>query len=395
MAAVGGWRRQATVGALLIMLLAGAIGVLFFLMAMAPCRVELAPGALARYQLRTEIAPLEAGAAPTRVEEQELTLLCLRDDQQVALVSPGERGTRDELTLLKLDRDGSVRRFDGAMRLLETGKAIGFFDFNLLPLPRGLDQSWRVELVYAVPPPGKRRVVGQVRRIANGVDPIFELRLPTIEWVERGGRERYCQIKDLVCRYRYDSHDQIVDQARLRFIAGVEDDDAPEGARYRRVSISLEGELARSGRGDAVALHDLAVAAVGTQTLLEDGRRRGLGPLIQRLRNSADQAPPELAQVIERLLREAELQAPPPGAERSWAVQILSVRGARRAAAENVARELVADGWPAFVALHGQRAVLRVGPYAEQDSAIMQRLRERFPRERPIWLPHDLRPAAR
>jgi len=289
------------------------------------------------------------------------------------------------LTLLQMASDGRVRRYDPALRLLDEGKPLGFFDFNLLPLPEGLDQDWRVELIYAVPPPGKRQVQARVRRVTNGYNPVFELRLPTIEWVERKPRERYCQIKDLVCRYRFNGRLGIVDQADLAFIAGVEVVGGA-GARYRRVHLGLLGQIEREQIADASALRDLALATIDTQTRLESGQRDQLRPLAQRLRAAAAEGPERLRSLALELAQVADGSVLPQPASGTWSVQVASVAAARREHAERLAAELNADGWPAYVQPRGSVITILIGPYPERDNAIMARLRERFPRERPLWV---------
>lgn len=381
------WKKQVTLGTLVGVLLLGALGCLFFIMALAPCRVDFEPGTLVTYRLQTAVYPMGEGEA-LHSEQQVLNLVCIDHGNELAMVSAGERGTRDELTLLQMSSDGRMRRYDPALQLLDEGKSLGFFDFNLLPLPEGLDQDWHVELTYAVPPPGKRRVQARVRRVTNGFNPVFELRLPTIEWVERQPRERYCQIKDLVCRYRFDGRQGIVDQADLAFIAGVEDEGAA-GARFRRVHISLVGHIDRGEVENAVALKDLALATVDTQTRLESGRRDQLRPLAARLRAAAQHEGPErLRQLALDLARVAEGAQPRAGAGGGgqWAVQVASVATSRRAAAAALVAELNADGWPAWLDERGHALAVLIGPYRERDEAILAPLRQRFPRERPLWV---------
>ncbi|MDA3959818.1 MAG: SPOR domain-containing protein [Planctomycetota bacterium] len=378
------WKRQAALGALVTVLLVGAIGCLFFLVAMSPCRVDLEPGAMVTYRLSTAVYPMDGAEAISRREDL-VHLVCIDNGNELALVSGGAAGERDELTLLQMSSDGRVRRYDPALRLLDEGKPLGFFDFNLLPLPEGLDQDWHVELIYAVPPPGQRRVQARVRRVTNGLNPIFELRLPTIEWIdERTQSGRWCQIKDLVCRYRFNGRQGIVDQADLAFVAGVEVR-GEEGARYRRVHLSLLGQIDRDASADPVALKDLALATVDTQTRLEDGSRQGLRPLAARLRKAAEQGPERLRALAIELARAADGQAPVVQGG-SWAVQVASVAVGRRTQAQALVDELNADGWPAWLADKGTQLGILIGPYRERDESVLRRLRERFPRERPLWV---------
>lgn len=375
------WKRQAAVGTFVLVVAIGALGCLFFLMAIAPCRVALSPGSVVSYRLTSEAVPLDAPGAEPTARLRELHLVCYDRGNQVALISSDAGGRRDELTLMRIDEDGRARRLDPARRLLEEGKAIGFFDFNLLPLPEGLDQSWRVDLVYAVPPPGKRRVQARVRRLTNSSRPEFELTLPTIEWIEHRPEERWCQIKNLVCRYRYDSRQGIVDRARIEFVAGVE---TRAGARFHRVRLTLDGRREPTVH-DPIAVRDLALATAGVQVALEDGRRARLGPLVERLRGASAAGPERLQRLARELARAVDrVPAPPPG-ERGWAVQVATVGSGRRAHAERLAESLNADGWPAFVVDRGTLLSVCVGPYADRDPRVVAALRERFPHDRPFW----------
>ncbi|MHC5067224.1 MAG: SPOR domain-containing protein [Planctomycetota bacterium] len=375
------WRRQ-----MAALTVAGAIGacvlgVLFFVLAFSPCRLSLEPGATVSYTLATSVFDATSGAQ-VGARESRVEMVCVGSDNEVALVTPGGDGRREELTMLQFDRSGRVRRFDPGLRLLDEGKALGFFDFNLLPLPVGLDQDWRVELTYAVPPPGRRQVSARVRRVSNGFNPEFELTLPVIEWVEQQPQPHWLQIRDLTCRYRYDGRLGLVDHAELRFSLGVEQ---AGGARFHRVHIDLDAELrAPVGEVRLAALSDLAFTAYGAQTLLEDGRRSELSPLVTRLRQASVDAPADLRALALRLAAAAD-GAVAATADGAWVVQLATVAPARRTQAEALVADLVADGWPAYVDEAAGHLRVRVGPYAERHAEVLEQLAGWVPHDRPLW----------
>src|SRR5262249_38734793 len=151
--------------------------------------------------------------------------------------------------------DGSARRFEPASVVHDEGKALGFFDFNLLPLPPGSEQSWNVSLVYAALPPEHRQVQGKVRRVANGSRPSFKLSLPTVEWVNED--RRWQQIKELTCNYRFDTAKGVVESATVECQAGIE---RPDGYHRYHVRTDLVLVGVTAGKDEAVALRDLALA---------------------------------------------------------------------------------------------------------------------------------------
>jgi len=67
-------------------------------------------------------------------------------------------------------------------------------------------------------------------------------------------------------------------------------------------------------------------------------------------------------------------------------VQVGSAPLNHRSAAERLVSGLVAAGYPANVAVVGNRALVCVGPYPAQDAAVLAELRRRFPKEKPFWV---------
>jgi hypothetical protein len=382
-------------------LLAAAVGCYAFVISLRPCRLRFEPGTLVDYALRTEwseIRPDGTLAAP-RVREQRVSLVCVGDANEVALVTPEhERG--EQVTMMNFAPDGTARRIADE-RLTDEGKTLGFFDFNLLPLPPGSEQSWNVSLVYALLPPGKRQILARVKRRSNSARPEFELKLPTVEWVEA---ERYRQVKNLTCTYRFDTSRGVVESAVVKCDTGLERDD---GSHRFRVAVTLDlVSVDRIGGGTA-ALRDLAMATVEADQALARRRLERLLPLIERLGRSGVRAP-ALRAVAETTRREAadviSPSAPPavtprrgpaapvsapaltraPATARPWTLQVASAPAAHRAHAERLAGKLGASGLPAQVAVSGRHVVVRVGPYAERDPAVFDQVK-RSSGVVPLW----------
>lgn len=352
-------KSHATMVVALVVVVAAIVGIWLFVISLRPCRLRLEPGTLVDYQLRTEWAEIseDGTLAPPRVREQRITLACIGDGNEVALVAPDhEQG--DQVTLMAFAPDGTARRFDDE-RLLDEGKALGFFDFNLLPLPPGSEQAWNVSLVYALLPPGKRQVMARVKRRSNSAKPEFELKLPTIEWVEN---ERYRQVKNLTCSYRFDGSRGVVDRATVRCDTGVERDD---GRRRFRVTATLELVAIDRAGPRTTALRDLAVATDAAERALVARRTERLAPLLERLA-TAD-APPALRAVVARLRADVEAAQRPPV---RWALQ---VDARAKADAERLAARLAAAGLPARAGGNAGRSV-RIGPFQEPDEALRARV---------------------
>ena len=385
------WKKQIAGFTVLGLVLVCLTTSLFFIVALSPCRLRLQPGQVIAYELITRRQPVDATGVAIGAPDQwreEVHLLCIAEDNEAALVTPGGPGRSDEVTLLRFDDNGGARRVDPARRPLPSGKAIGPFDFNLLPLPEGLDQSWRAPVIYAVPPPGKQEVVARVRRIANGIRPRFELRLPNIEWLDDRRSDRYVQIRDLVCRYTYDSSRSIVDEADMQLTLGLETtSDEPQ---YHRYTIELRAQVVEEGEADApatVALRDLALAT----SRLQHARRSGELP--ERVRELAEQVRRDLARQqgdgpmveLARSLAATAGEAADP-VRQGFDVQVASVGISRRAAADELVAELQADEFPARLIEQRGRLLVRIGPYRQRSDAVLAELRRRFPREQPIWV---------
>lgn len=380
------WKRRLGGLVLLGAVLVAVVGGLFFLVALTPCRLRLEPGSQVAYTITTARHAADADGVVHATPQEERTatvhLVCLGAANEVALVEPGGDGQREELTLLRFEEDGSARRMDSALRLLPDGRALGFFDFNLLPLPEGLDQSWRVNVLYAVPPPGQRQVPGRVRRMSNGLRPEFELSLDTIEWTDRRSGARWVQLKDLTCRYRYDTAQGIVDQASLSVMVGIE---GADGIAYHQVRVQVQGRLVQAGGEGVAQLRDLALASAQAQEDLEQGRRERVAQQLARLLPLEANADGPLHALARRLMQDAgpDLVLPAPT---GWSLQLFSVGRSREASARAIAEGLLADGYPARVVVGGDRVGVRLGPYRERAESLFATMRERFPQDQPLWV---------
>ncbi|MFW5699216.1 MAG: hypothetical protein ACOCZK_04525 [Planctomycetota bacterium] len=388
-----GLKHRAALVTLLATGVIGAVGLVFFLVALRPCSVDIAPGTIVTYELRREVQPVGAGGerGETRVHSQEITLACIGDANRVIVLSGADADRRGEVALMQLAEDGAAFLFDAAERRLDHGPCIGFsprirlFDFNLLRLPRSLTDSGEVEVTYAALPKGRRSVPCRIDRIENGMAPVFRLRpVRTIEWPHPALDGRYVKIRDLEARYRFDRRLGMVDRADVDFILAHEGDAEAPIKRYAiRLSLRL-AEHDQVGNSEVASLGDLALTSVRAQSLLEDGRHASLGPYAERLRRATVDHP-RLRRFVEQLLTDARMEQLRASHDR-WAVRVASVGLARLAAARQVARELVADGYHAFLRRHGELVAIYVGPYTDKRPAVLAAMRERFARSDPYWV---------
>lgn len=380
-----------------------------FLISLRPCRLDLAPGTVVDFHLATEYRVLdEAGLGPPRERTSRITLVCIGHGNEVALVEPD--GTRDGISLLSFQTDGTARLL-GDEGLADVGKALGFFDFNLLPLPPGNEQSWKVSLVYAALPPGRRQVLAQVRRTASGARPEFELRLPTIEWVN--DRNRYVQVRNLICRYRFDPSRGIVDRARVTCETGVE---AAAGPVRHRVQVALDLIGIQHGGGDTAALRDLALATAATQSAIAAEHYERLAPLLGRLEQRGVEVAP-LREIADRLRLQAQgrlhdrraparveqhRQPPQEGSSQrvdladearrqpqettaaKLELQVATVAPDRRAAGEALVTRLASAGIPARLQTSGRWLVVRAGPFTARDDRLAAKVKA-ISGSAPLW----------
>jgi hypothetical protein len=394
-------KRWAPSLAMVAVILVALVGGVAFLLAMRPCVLELPPGRMATYRLVHEFRawpepePIETiingethrEPAPDPVlrrDERTLWLIGTGADGDAALlVSGAAEAQRPELVRVHLANDGTVRRRHPQEGLLDEGPTIDFFDFNLLPLPEGLEQRWDTSLPYAYPPAGQRVQRVSVRRTHNGSTPRFHLKMPTIEWVDRRPgtelEERYVQIKDLSARYRFDTGRGLVERADLTFITGAETID---GLQRYRVRISLE-LLDVSTAPDAVgSLHQAAEAIAELQAAIDRQDPVTSAALARQLAGLPVQTP-ALAAAAGGLARDA---AGVPPAQAGWAVRVAAVDASRDSQAEQLRLGLVADGYPAYISRQGALLLVSAGPFRERKDAVLQDLTRRYPSNRPYWV---------
>jgi len=372
------WKQHIVLVMVAVVLVAAVAGTWAFIVSLRPCRLHFQPGTVCEYVLRTEYRELRDGqlSAP-RLHEQRLTLVCVGSDNEVAMIAPSpDRPGVDEVTLLDFAADGAARRVtaDGPT---DEGKALGFFDFNLLPLPPGNEQDWKASLVYAALPVGERQVTAKVKRRSNSAKPEFELRLPTKEWVNE--HNRWMQVRNLVCSYRFDGGRGVVDRAQVKCDTGIERDD---GAHRFRVIVTLDLLSIENRTGETAMLRDLAVASVETQQALDGRQGERLTSLIARLER-AGASTPALRQVAERLRDEASRQLSAP-AER-WILQVASLPVAKRANAETLVRTLNVQGLAARLVVSGGNLLVGIGPVSQRDQRLATAVR-RVSGVEPHWM---------
>jgi hypothetical protein len=385
-------KNHAATGAVIAAVLVAALGVTAFVLALRPSKLHFEPGQLVTYRLKTSTSELVEDAQrkeqelPPAIQEIDLHLICVGRDNDVVLLAPIDG--RDQVTLMTFATNGSARQLDAAARPGDTGRAIGFFDFNLLPLPPGSEQAWSVDLTYALLPAGKRDLQGKVRRVRSGSNPEFQLKLPTsVEWI--GDDQRYMQIRDLSSSYRFNTGKGLVEEATIRCIAGYE---RPDGRH--RFKVRLDLALVAVGRiaDDPGQVRDLALASIDAQGALSGGRRERLNAITQRLTAAAVQDP-RLRSLAERLVQEMR-SGPAPGrtpAPRTlWAVHLASCPVERRDDAKRFVDHLTGLGYRAYVAAQGGMLTVLVGPFYDRDPAMIRSLSQRFPQQRATWI--EVRP---
>jgi hypothetical protein len=381
-------KNHAATAAVVAALLVAALGVTAFVLAMRPSRLQFDPGQTITYHLRTEISEVIENPAhkdvdlPPTVQTTDLQLICVGPDNTTVLIAKVDG--RDQVSLMKFSANGAAHELDAATRPSDTGKAIGFFDFNLLPLPPGSEQAWSVDLTYGLLPAGKRNVQGKVRRTRSGSNPEFQLKLPTsVEWI--GNDQRYVQIRDLISQYRFNTSKGLIEEASVRCLAGYE---RPDGRHRYKVRLLLT--LVSSGRSvdDPGQIRDLALAGIDAQSALAAGRKERLQSIAQRLTAAAVQDPRlrALQGSLISDMRNGPRPSPPPAPRRLWAVQIANGPADRRAEAQRFCDHLTSLGFRSYLAAQGNALNVLVGPYYDRDPAVLRSLSQQFPQQRAAWV---------
>jgi hypothetical protein len=377
-------KKQATIAATVAGLILFAIGILAFALALRPCRYSFQPGEVVAYKLTTTTTELRDDGKPggSRVELRELQLVCTGPDNEVALICPSADGSarRDQVTLLDFSADGTAARLDAAARPTDQGVAVGFFDFNLMPLPEGAEQPRDVTISYAVLPSARNPVQGKVRRTKAGAKPTFQLKLQSsVEW--QGPDKRYQQIRDLVSTYRFNAAKGLVEDATIKLVAGVES----EKVRRFQVEIRLEldGPPTRTDE-DPHRLRDAVLASAEAQQLLRENDPERSAAAAERLR-TAEIALPQLRALADRL-SDAILH-PQPEAPHAYLVRVARGPARERAQAEALAHRLIAAGFPAGLRPIGDGEVeVLVGPYQNPDPMVLGSIAKGFPQFSPTWV---------
>jgi hypothetical protein len=374
----------AVVGAVLV----AAIGVMAFVLAMRPSRMQLSPGQIITYHLRTDISELietperKDQELPPISRELELHLICVGSDNTAVLLAHAEG--QQHLALLTFGANGQVRELDAASRPADSGRAIGFFDFNLFPLPPGSEQIWNVDLSYAVLPPGKRSLQGKARRTRSGANPEFQLKLPpSVEWI--GDDQRYRQVRDLTSQYRFNTSKGVIEEAVIKCVAGYEQ---PEGRRRHKMRLTLTLTSITKISDEPGQVRDLALAGIDAQNALASGRRERLAAIAQRVTAASvqDQRLRNLTQTLLAEIRQGPRPTTPSGPRGLWAVHLASGPVDLHNHAQRLVDHLKAQGFRAYLATKETTLSVLVGPYYDRDPLVIQSLSQRYPQQRATWV---------
>jgi hypothetical protein len=377
-------KKQATIAATVAGLILFAIGILAFALALRPCRYAFQPGEVVAYKLTTTTTELRPDGKPagSSVELRELQLVCTGPDNEIALICPAADGSarRDQVTLLDVAPDGTAARLDAAARPSDQGVAIGFFDFNLMPLPEGSEQPRDVTISYAVLPSARNPVQGKVRRTKAGAKPTFQLKLQSsVEWL--GSDNRYHQVRDLVSTYRFNTAKGMVEEATVKLLAGVERDDGAHRFQVE-IKLALDGPPSRTDE-DPHRLRDAVLASAEAQELLRENDRERSTAAAERLR-TAEIAMPQLRALADRLC-DAILH-PQAEAPHTYLVRIARGPARERAQAETLVHRLIAAGFPAGLRPVGDEVEVLAGPYQNPDPMVLGSIAKGFPQFSPTWI---------
>ena len=371
-------------------ILAGIAGVTFFVLSFRPSHFRLDPGHVLLYRLTTtstELAADNREGRPTS-ETKELVLIGIGPDNLVALLAEDVRG-RDRLSLHKIEIDGTAVLLDAAGRPTTGSRAIGIFDLNLFVLPlSATEQSWDAQLTYGLLPPAKQLIQAKARRSESKSNPQFQLKPPaSLEWLVDG---TYRQVKDLQATYHFRTSLHAVDKADLKCTWSIE---LPTGIRRYRVTANLELVDTATLDDDPLRLRAVAMDCAAATEALGDSdigtsRRQALAANLR----TADTGATRLRQLADRLsvdvLRQPTVNAnfaKPTG--RRVQIQVAIGPEQQKAQAEQLAKTLIAGGFQGRIepAAPGMLRVV-VGPLAEKDPQVLDRLQRAFPYLKPLWI---------
>jgi hypothetical protein len=388
MAFVARIKNHAATAAVVAAVLVAALGIAAFVLALRPSRLSFEPGQVISYRLTSEIAEVietperKDQVLPPLTQEGDLHLICVGPDNTMVMLAQVDG--REQVALMTLATNGAARELDAAARPGDSGRAVGFFDFNLLPLPPGSEQVWNTDITYGVLPAGKRSLQGKARRTRSGANPEFQLKLPaSVEWI--GEDQRYRQVRDLSSQYRFNTAKGVVEEAVIRLTAGYE---RPEGRRRHKVKLTLTLVAQSRLNDDPDQVRDLALAGIDAQSALAAGRKERLAAISARL-NAAAVQDPRLRALVQSLLseiRSGPRPQTPNVAKGLWAVHLVSGPAQRRADAERFVANLGEMGFRAYLAADGATLSVLVGPYYDRDPTVIRALSQRFPQQRVTWV---------
>lgn len=380
-------------------------GIAIFILAFQECRFAPGTGSMWEYQLQTDVYGIaeDGGLGKLRgSSKRQLDMMCLSADNDIALIASGTAG-RNEVSLLKISPKGQVSRFLDDELLSNSGKSIGhFFDFNLFPLPQGMERSWTVPMVYSILPAHKNQVFATVRRVSNGSHPKFKMTFPTVAWLQGGPETPYSQMSDFVCTYTFDVRRGLVESAHISFLFAQESRRSLK-AHQRRVNIALtlQSFSAIEEKEVSSVWKNLDLAS-GAQSRMNAGHIDKARALMNKLRTSSQQFPAlrtliaemdnEIRQQSGVIDRPQLSQPQPPHTERKpsattyYALQVASVAAHRRSQAEQEVARLKRDGFKATLGRKGDALVICIGPYAHKDTQVLATFTRRYPRNKPFWI---------
>jgi hypothetical protein len=370
----------ATVGAFLVF----ALGIAAFAIALRPCRISLAPGEVATWRLTTTIGELlpDGRKGATTSTTCTVVLIGTGPDNEGVLLAPGDDGAM-AATPIRYRADGAACALDADLRPLPEGRAVGFFDFNLLPVPASGDLR-ETGIDYARLPPDHNPVSGKVRRTRSGPRPEFRFTLQkSVEWVDHA---RYQQIVDLVATYTFNAGWGLVEHAQISLVAGIERENA---ARYQVELNLVPAHSPRHHRSATAQVRDAAMALCAAQEVLAARRREGYGAAAARL-EAADRALAETGVEVAEL-HDASLATVAMlhgGAKAaSWALCLAHGPQSQRAQAVTLQQQVAAAGYPSGLAtLPGGDLAVLLGPYADPDPLLAATIARRFPGFTPAWI---------
>ena len=393
------------------------IGIGIFILAFQECRFAPEAGVTWQYRLTTEIFAIEEdGKVGDRkaMSQHNMDMLCLNNDNDVALITAQQKahGTvKEEISHLRISPKGQVSRYIEDELLNNSGQAVGhFFDFNLFPLPEGLEQSWTVPMVYSILPAQKNQVFANVKRIQNGSRPKFLMTFPPVAWVKRGPSDPYSQISDFRCEYVFDISRGLVEEANITFIFARE---RPYPQNIQQVQVRMALSLKDWGQfEDPIALRDTAMKTLQVQAELNAEHSERVRNILQRLPEAHRMHPAlqrylravtadleslprhrqqQLLQRSERpLLGQQTTQGnnganPTTASAGSFALQIASIKKERRRAAEQEVAKLKRQGFKAFLDVRERHLVICIGPYQAKEQSVMSEFKQRYPNDKPFW----------